>query len=187
MMLALLFAGCANAQERASDKSPVLPTNSRSLQPYLIAAFRAFQSGDMDAFNRLLDGLKLPDPDRSFREWFGLDEVPTMNAHYDQNFEAFRSRLSKFFAWAGSSNATMTLQSPPKTTDTVASTSKKMLKGDFRIERFKFVLAAKDKGRNEWMDSFVLDDGSLRFIGQGGFPFWFDMRTIKERKAPFAN
>jgi hypothetical protein len=184
LIFVLLGAACAPAQNSTSMSSLAMPVNAESLQAYLMAMLKAQQIGDVDTFDRLANDLRLPKPEQWFDQSFGQDQVNAMKADYDRVFEAFRSRLTKNFQWSNDSSVELRLEPRNKLPGgTTASPSAPTPKAPVKIHTFKCVMAARGKGTLEWMDSFVLVDGTLRYIGPGAFPFWVGPLTITVRKA----
>jgi hypothetical protein len=142
---------------------------------------QAYQAGDTATFNQLANDLKLPSSDQWFRKSFGPDQVSTMNEKYDQSFQAFRSRLAKNFEKAGNVGTEVILEArnskPLKGTS--SSPTAPIPKVNIEIHSYRCVLTVQGKPRIEWMDSYVVVDGSLRYIGQGAFPFWGGPLIIK--------
>jgi hypothetical protein len=183
-LIAILILGtCAVAQERTLISSSIVPTDAQSLQMYLGAMLHAYQAGDVSTFNELANDLKLPKADEWFHKSFGPDQANAMNENYRRSFQAFCSRLAEDFESSGNIAAELTVQErKSKLAGTSPSLSAPTPKVDLKINSYKCVLTVPGKGRTEWMDSFVVVDGSLRYIGQGAFPFWAGPLRIKVKK-----
>jgi hypothetical protein len=179
--LILLSATYTYAQQNKHN----LPTDAGSLRKYVLAMNDTFQAGNMDLFDRLTSDLKLPEPDQWLYRSFGSSGDPSMTSTYESRFQAFRSRIVENFQWSSNSTVKLSVEKRAKPAEGVAaSPTAPTPKFDVKTQSFKFVLAADGKGRREWEDSFLIDGGSLRFIGQGAFPFWAGPISIKAKQHP---
>jgi hypothetical protein len=171
--LTLVYAACCMAQGHAAISSPRPPVDTDSLRAYLTVMLRAYQAGDMDAFQRLANDLKLENAAQWLSHAFGPEQAITMGPQYEASFLSFRSGLERDFQRAGNAAAHFRVEQKHKLpTGVAASPSAPMPRSDVKTVFFRIVMIAQGVGGNEWMDCFVLVDGKLRYVGQGAFPFW---------------
>lgn len=130
-------------------------------------------------------------PSTWFVETFGSDEGPEMAKLYSDQFEDFKTHISRNFQMAaefgrsfaekkyGSREAQMFLETKlnqtaePKPTPKPPPDSLQPLPvmQKFSTESFVHVRDG-NKQISAWMDSFVYIDGKFRFLGRGAYPFW---------------
>jgi hypothetical protein len=166
-------------QVSSSVDIPPRPTDASGLQAYLLAILHAEQAGDVDTVQKLADGLRLPDATQWLNNAFGVDQTSGMAEKYDRSFIAFRSRLIESFKNSDDAATTISIKHPTNRPQNISSSSDATPRAPVEIQTFQYVLMVPHKGRSEWEDSYVRVDGTLRFIGQGAFPFWAGLRTIE--------
>jgi hypothetical protein len=178
----LVFALFGVAQTRAPISVPTAPTNGHSLQAYLLTMLHAEQAGDEETVEKLADGLKLPDSAQWFSNAFGPAQTNSLSDKYDRSFLAFRSRLIKNFKGTDNAAAEISIEhhsTPPAGVN--VSSAAPVPRTQVEVESFKCVLKTAGKGQTEWIDSFLRVEGTLRYIGQGAFPFWATPLSITVR------
>lgn len=174
----VVLATFGAAQMQAPISAPAAPTDGQSLQAYLLTMLQAEQRGDVETVQKLADELKLPDSAQWFRDAFGPDQTSSLSNNYDRSFVAFRFRLIKNFQWTENAPAEISVEyTNAPSVGIVASSTDPVPRTQVEIESFKCVLKAAGKGGQEWMDSYVRADGTLRYIGQGAHPFWVTPRV----------
>jgi hypothetical protein len=151
------------------------PGHANEMARQLQAVLDAHKLGDTPRFNALIDGFSLSEPEKWLADNFGAEKALQLATEYEGALSNFQSHIT-WVAESWASNSPLELRVEPTelakpTVDVGPETAPPKPLAPMEIKSFRFTVKYGDQSLPSWVDSFVYEDGALRFIG-GAHPFW---------------
>jgi hypothetical protein len=161
------------AEQPGADTSD--PGHANDMARQLQAALDAHKRGDTPRFNALIDEFSLSDPEKWLAENFGALKALQLATKYEEALSNFQSHII-WVAESWTSKSPLELRVEPAemakpAADVGPENALPKPLAPMEIRSFRFTVNYGDQALPSWVDSFVYEDGTLRFIG-GTVPFW---------------
>jgi TonB family protein len=152
-----------------------IPDTLDGIQRQTQEVFDAWQAGDKQKFQELLDGFALEDPAAWFGTTFGKDKSAALVPQYELSLEKFKQHMARVAGyWEKSTTSALHVQTsvtpnPPEEAGQPDGPPAPLK--PLNIENFRFYVTTGQVDPGDWVFSFVYMDGAFRIVG-GTHTFW---------------
>jgi TonB family protein len=163
----------ARAEQPAAENSH--PASTDDLARQMQAVLDAHKRGNFSRFNALIDGFSLSEPEKWLAGNFGAEKVPQLATKYKEALSNFQAQVT-WVAESWTNMSPLELRVEPTelanpSADVVPDAAPPKPLVPVEIKSFRFAVKYGDQVLPSWVDSFIYENGALRFIG-GAVPFW---------------
>ena len=164
-----------------------IPDTLDGIQRQTQEVFDAWQAGDKQKFQELLDGFALEHPAAWFGTTFGEDKSAALVSQYELSLEKFKQHMARVAGyWEKSTTSALHVETsvtpnPPEEAgqpDGPPAPLKAL-----NIENFRFYVTTGKVDPTDWVFAFVYSDGAFRIVG-GTHTFWNENWSRQQNDAP---
>lgn len=152
-----------------------IPDTLDGIQRQTQEVFDAWQAGDRQKFQQLLDGFAFAHPTAWFGTAFGEDKSAALVPQYELSLEKFKQHMARVAGyWEKSTTSALHVETsvtpnPPEEAGQPDGPPAPLK--PLNIENFRFYVTTGKVDPTDWVFAFVYIDGAFRIVG-GTHTFW---------------